>query len=48
MDEERHCILLLGTCENRARCGWNCMLRTHEPPQGDPSLRDEENREEPR
>ena len=26
MDKERHCILLLGSCENRARCGWNCML----------------------
>jgi hypothetical protein len=31
--EERHCILILGTCTDRARCGWNCMLLANEEPQ---------------
>lgn len=30
MKEDRHCVLILGTCDNRARCGWNCMLLANE------------------
>lgn len=30
MSDQRHCVLLLGRCDNRARCGWNCMLLANE------------------
>ncbi|MCX7828710.1 MAG: hypothetical protein N2315_05825 [Thermanaerothrix sp.] len=30
MKDPRHCVLLLGKCDNRSRCGWNCMLLANE------------------